>query len=101
MRGEDLQQHELFSYGSLEERVPANHPLRPIRTMVDEALKSLDGRFKEIYDEDGRKSIPPERLLRALLQEPALLTAVRWLGCSPLYSPSTIRAWRSSPWPLA
>ncbi|HWR16175.1 MAG TPA: IS5 family transposase [Terriglobales bacterium] len=67
MRGDDLQQHELFSYGSLEERVPANHPLRPIRTMVDEALKALDGRFDEIYGEDGRKSIPPERLLRALL----------------------------------
>lgn len=67
MRGEDLQQHELFSYGSLEERVPANHPLRPIRTMVDEALKALDSRFDEIYDEEGRKSIPPERLLRALL----------------------------------
>src|SRR5215469_17072209 len=67
MRGEDLQQHELFSYESLEERVPANHPLRPIRDMVDEALKALDGRFDEIYGEDGRKSIPPERLLRALL----------------------------------
>ena len=67
MRGEDLQQHELFSYGSLEERVPANHPLRPIRAMVDEALKALDGRFSQIYGEDGRRSIPPERLLRALL----------------------------------
>src|SRR6204780_1295954 len=67
MRGEDIQQHDLFSYGSLEERVPADHPLRPIRAMVDEALKSLDGGFEEIYDEDGRKSIPPERLLRALL----------------------------------
>ncbi|MGH9693441.1 MAG: IS5 family transposase [Bryobacteraceae bacterium] len=67
MRGEDLQQQDLFSYGSLEERVPANHPLRPIRAMVDEALESLDGRFNEIYGEDGRKSIPPERLLRALL----------------------------------
>ena len=67
MRGEDLQQPELFSYESLEERVPADHPLRPIRTMVDEALKALDGRFDAIYGEDGRKSIPPERLLRALL----------------------------------
>jgi transposase len=67
MRGEELQQHELFSYGSLEERVPANHPLRPIRTMVDEALKALDTRFDRIYGGDGRKSIPPERLLRALL----------------------------------
>lgn len=68
MRGEDIQQHDLFSYGSLEERVPADHPLRPIRAMVDEALRALDGRFEEIYDADGgRKSIPPERLLRALL----------------------------------
>jgi transposase len=67
MRGEDIQQSELFSYGSLEERIPANHPLRPIRTMVDEALKGLSGRFDEIYNEEGRKSIPPERLLRALL----------------------------------
>lgn len=55
MRGEDIQQHQLFSYGSLEERVPADDPLRPIRGMVDEALKALDGRFEEIYGEDGRK----------------------------------------------
>lgn len=67
MRGEDIQQHDLFSYGSLDERVPADHPLRPIRAMVDEALEALDGRLGEIYEEDGRKSIPPERLLRALL----------------------------------
>jgi transposase len=75
MRGEDIQQHDLFSYGSLEERVPADHPLRPIRTMVDEALRALDGRFDEIYDGDGRKSIPPERLLRALLLQ--MLYSVR------------------------
>ncbi len=75
MRGEDVQQHELFSYGSLEERVPVDHPLRPIRTMVDEALKALDARFDDIYGEDGRKSIPPERLLRALLLQ--LLYTVR------------------------
>lgn len=74
MRGEDLQQHELFSYGSLEERVPADHPLRPIRGM-DEALKDLDVRFDEIYGEDGRRSIPPERLLRALLLQ--MLYSVR------------------------
>lgn len=75
MRGEDLQQHELFSYGSLEERVPSEHPLRPIRTMVDTALKEMSGRFDSIYDADGRKSIPPERLLRALLLQ--LLYSVR------------------------
>jgi transposase len=75
MRGEDLQQHELFSYGSLEERVPAAHPLRAIRLMVDQALKQMSGRFDEIYGEDGRRSIPPERLLRALLIQ--LLYSVR------------------------
>ena len=67
MRGEDIQQDELFSYGSLEDRVPATHPLRAIRLMVDEALGDMSGRFDEIYGEEGRPSIPPERLLRALL----------------------------------
>ncbi len=75
MRGEDVQQHDLFSYGSLEERIPADHPLRPIRRMVDEALQSMSRRFDEIYGEDGRKSIPPERLLRALLLQ--MLYSVR------------------------
>ena len=75
MRGEDIQQHELFSYGGLEDRVPANHPLRPIRVMVDEALKQMSARFDEIYGEDGRRSIPPERLLRALLLQ--MLYSVR------------------------
>jgi transposase len=67
MRGADIQQNELFSYGSLEERIPADHPLRPIRQMVDEALKQMSGRFDEIYGDEGRRSIPPERLLRALV----------------------------------
>ena len=75
MRGEDLQQHDLFSYGSLEDRVPADHPLRQIRAMVDDALKGMTARFDEIYGEDGRRSIPPERLLRALLVQ--MLYSVR------------------------
>jgi transposase len=75
MRGEDIQQSELFSYGSLEDRVPKNHPLRAIRTMVDEALAGMSARFDEIYPEDGRRSIAPERLLRALLLQ--MLYSVR------------------------
>src|SRR5947208_14919909 len=75
MRGEDVQQDELFSYGTLEERVPSDHPLRAIRAMVDVALKETSPRFDAIYGEDGRKSIPPERLLRALLLQ--LLYSVR------------------------
>ena len=75
MRGEDLQQHEMFSYGSLEDRVPSDHPLRAIHTMVDAALKDMSPRFDAIYGEDGRRSIPPERLLRALLVQ--LLYSIR------------------------
>ncbi len=75
MRGEDHQQSELFSYGSLEERVPADHPLRPVRAMVDAALQDMSSRFDAIYGEDGRRSIPPERLLRALLLQ--LLYSIR------------------------
>ena len=75
MGGEDLQQQELLSYGSLEERVPSDHPLRPIRTMVDAALQEMSPRFDVIYGEDGRRSIPPERLLRALLLQ--LLYSIR------------------------
>ena len=75
MRGEDVQQDELFSYGTLEERVRSDHPLRAIRAMVDVALKEMSSRFDAIYGEDGRKSIPPERLLRALLLQ--LLYSIR------------------------
>jgi transposase len=67
MRGDDRQDNELFLYGSLEERVPEKHPLRPIRVMVDAALESMSRRFDEMYAKAGRPSIAPERLLRALL----------------------------------
>lgn len=67
MRGEDQQQDGVFSYVSLEERVPSHHPLRVIRRMVDEALAELSGRFEELYARTGRPSIAPEKLLRALL----------------------------------
>src|SRR5262245_54763390 len=67
MRGDDLQQPAMFSYVSPEQRVPADHPLRPIRQMVDDILKSLSGRFAQLYSHTGRPSIPPEKLLRALL----------------------------------
>ena len=67
MRGNDGKQDELFSYVSLESRVPGNHPLRKMREMVDEALEGLGPAFDEMYSRMGRPSIPPERLLRALL----------------------------------
>jgi transposase len=67
MRGTDTQQSSMFSYLSPEERVPAKHPLRPIRLLVDDALKSLSADFSRLYSAYGRPSIPPEKLLRALL----------------------------------
>jgi len=57
----------MFSYLSPEERVPENHPLRPIRLIVDEALTALSPIFSQLYSAFGRPSIPPEKLLRALL----------------------------------
>ena len=67
MRGDDEQSGHLFSYLSPEQRVPADHPLRAIRTMTDEALRRLSPRFEAMYAATGRPSIPPEHLLRALL----------------------------------
>ena len=67
MRGKDTQQSAMFSYLSPEQRVPADHPLRPIRTMVDVVLKGLSRSFGRMYVDWGRPSIAPEKLLRALL----------------------------------
>ena len=57
----------MFSYVDLEKRVRADHPLRVIRAIVNAALEALSGEFDELYSPIGRESIPPERLLRALL----------------------------------
>src|SRR6266481_5996050 len=67
MRGDDNQQDGMFSYISPEKRVPADHPLRPIRKMVDEILKEMSPQFAKLYSDVGRPSIAPERLLRSLL----------------------------------
>lgn len=67
MRGRDDRSEGLFSYIRLEERVPADHPLRRIRALADEALASLNDRFADLYSWTGRPSIAPEMLLRATL----------------------------------
>src|SRR5215469_1512141 len=75
MRGTDQQQGHVFSYLSPEQRVRKDHPLRPVRAMVDQILKQLSRRFDAMYARVGRPSIPPEQLLRALLQQ--MLYSVR------------------------
>ena len=73
MRGTDRETGKLFSYASPESLVPQDHPLRKIREMVNAALERLSPAFQAIYARDGRPSIAPERLLRALLLQ-ALFT---------------------------
>jgi transposase len=67
MRGDDEICGNLFSYIDLEKRVRSDHPLRVIRQIVNAVLKSLSGEFAKLYSPIGRESIPPERLMRALL----------------------------------
>lgn len=67
MRGSDLNQSAMYSYLSAEERVPADHPLRKVREMCDKALATLSPRFSQLYSALGRRSVAPEKLLRALL----------------------------------
>ena len=67
MRSGKVETQSMFSYLSLEQRVPADHPLRVIRVIVDLSLAELDGHFRRIYSHLGCPSIPPGHLLRALL----------------------------------
>jgi transposase len=67
MRGDDRQPQSMFSYVSPETRVTQDHPLRAVRSMVDEVLREMSPEFDRLYAAVGRPSVPPERLLRALL----------------------------------
>ena len=67
MRGSDERTGSLFSFVDLDERVPAKHPLRKVRQIVNDALATLDADFSKLYAAEGRPSIAPERLLRASL----------------------------------
>jgi len=78
MRGKDEQQLDVFSYVSPEQRVPQDHPLRPLRVMTDEALRELQTTvLTSCTPKTGRPSIAPEKLLRALLLQAAVLGAQR------------------------
>jgi hypothetical protein len=76
MRGDDAICGSLFSYIDLEKRIRADHPLRVIRAIANAALKSLSVEFHKLYSPLGRESIPPERLMRALLPAGVLFDPV-------------------------
>ena len=67
MRGSDGKSGSFFSYVDLDERIPKTHPLRLIRAIVNDVLSDLSGDFSSVYSAQGRPSIAPEKLLRALL----------------------------------
>jgi transposase len=67
MRGDDKQQAAMFSYLTMEQRIPADHPMRRIRAMADRALAGMDAEFDRLYSDTGRPSIAPEKLMRAQL----------------------------------
>lgn len=67
MRGPDAVQESLFTVAKLDDFVPTDHPLRAIRTLVNDALTAMNAQFNAIYADSGRDSIAPEKLIRALL----------------------------------
>src|SRR5271163_246598 len=67
MRGDERDQDGMFSYVSLEQRVPQDHPLRAVRKLTDAVLRTLSPEFDALYADSGRPSIAPEYILRALL----------------------------------
>ena len=69
MRGDECAQGMMFATGVLEDRIPATHPLRDLRRLVDPILRELSPTFDALYSGTGRPSIPPEQLLRALLRQ--------------------------------
>ena len=77
MRGHDEQTTHMVSYLLPEQRVPADHPLRAVRALTDEALRTMSRRFAGLYANTGHPSIPPEQLLRALVRSEQVLYTVR------------------------
>ncbi len=94
MRGQDHQTDELFSYVSCDARVPAEHPLRAIRAITDQALEALSPEFEGLYSKVGRPSIPPEKLLRALLLQ--AFYSIR-SECQSAPKPDPLSAFKNAP----
>ena len=73
MRGDDEKQTAMYSYVTLAQRIPADHPARQIRALVDRALARMDADLERLYSATGRPSIAPERLLRATAADGTVL----------------------------
>lgn len=80
MRGDDQQQFGVFSYVSLEERIPQDHPLRPIRKTVDQIFSAMSKEFDGLYAKTGRPSIPPGDFVRANSARRVRVGPTEWLG---------------------
>ena len=94
MRGGDKRTGELFSYVDLEKRVRLDHPLRAIRGLVNEALVALEDEFSALYAPIGRPSIPPEKLLRAMLLQASDVEAawtLRRMSQAPIVAQAAAR----------
>jgi transposase len=74
----------MFSYVSLEERVPQDHPLRAVRELTDQVPRSLSGKFDQLYAATGRRSVTLEYILRVLLLQVfySIRSERRWWSCS-------------------
>ena len=83
MRGSDDRTGKLFSYVDLEARVRTDHPLRVIKSIVNEALAALEREFAALYSPIGRPSIPPEKLLRAMLLQAFYSIRSDWPAAGP------------------
>ena len=81
MRGDDAGQVAVFSYISPEQRVPKDHPLRPLLAIVNDVLERMSPLFAKLYSHTGRPSIPPEKLLRAL--RPSFVSRARYTSPMP------------------
>ena len=95
MRGADSYNESLFTTVKLEDFVPANHPLRPIRTWVNDALAKMDAKFSAMYEADikgGRPSIAPEKLMRAMLLQ-VLYSQTSWTATTPTTCSSRWPTW--------
>ena len=97
MRGEDQKQDAMFSYVAPEKRVPADHPLRPIRARVEQVLQEMAPRFARRYAKVGRPSIAPERLLRARLLQSFYSVRSERLLMEPLDSNLLFRGFVAMP----